>query len=173
MELHSPLGSPMAYPTRYLSSLMRQQWLAYCSMVGLGLLALSLQAAKSVSTSAPVEIAPLQLADVIINAPIIINPGEVEAKREVVVDFIGLGRDWGTVYLNGQVLYRPQNHNRRQQFLLEEGAYYLEITGIVRSERWASGYLDVGRLDANVLVVRFSKRGGVYVVGDPYAWIPD
>lgn len=94
-------------------------------------------------------------------------------RRQVVVEFVALGRDWATVILNGRRIFRPHNHNRRRQFTLDEGAYYLEITGVTRFEIWASGYLDVGRSDANVLVVTFSKAGGVRVSGDPYAWIPD
>ena len=94
-------------------------------------------------------------------------------RRQVLVEFVAQGRDWATVILNGRRIYRPHNHNRRRQFTLEEGAYYLEITGVTRFDVWASGYLDVGRSNANVLVVTFSKEGGVRVSGDPDAWIPD
>jgi hypothetical protein len=82
-------------------------------------------------------------------------------------------RQLGSVYLDDRLLYRPGNFNRREEFWITEGAYRLRITGVNRFEVWASGYLDVGRDDANILVVTFSKAGGVSVVGDPYAWISD
>ena len=94
-------------------------------------------------------------------------------RRQVEVEFVALGRDWATVILNGRRIFRPHNHNRRRQFTLDEGAYYLEITGVTRFEVWASGYLDVGRSDASSIVVTFSKNGGVRVSGDPAAWNPD
>ena len=94
-------------------------------------------------------------------------------RRRVQVEFVALGQDWATVILNGRRIFRPHNHNRRRQFTLEEGVYYLEITGVTRFEVWASGSLDVGQSDANAMVVTFSKEGGVRVPGRPNAWIPD
>ncbi|NJO10433.1 MAG: hypothetical protein HC873_13100 [Leptolyngbyaceae cyanobacterium SL_1_1] len=45
----------------------------------------------------------------------IIFPGRIEAEpvREVVVEFVALGSDWATVYLNGQRVIRHGNFNRR------------------------------------------------------------
>ena len=94
-------------------------------------------------------------------------------RRQVQVEFVALGREWATVILDGRRIFRPHNHNRRRQFNLDEGVYYLEITGVTRFEVWDSGYLEVGRSDANILVVTFSKAGGVRVSGAPDAWIPD
>ncbi|MDJ0704952.1 MAG: hypothetical protein QNJ46_16845 [Leptolyngbyaceae cyanobacterium MO_188.B28] len=94
-------------------------------------------------------------------------------RRQVEVEFVALGREWATVILDGRRIFRPHNHNRRRRFTLEEGVYYLEITGVTRFEVWDSGYLDVGRSGANILVVTFSKKDGVRVSGDPNSWIPD
>jgi hypothetical protein len=134
-------------------------WLTAVFTVGLGL------------STALVQ--PTQ-ADVIINVPVIIRDGELtEPEEPVLVDFVAPGQEWANVSLNGQRVYTPRNFNRRQRLELEPGAYYLEITGVNRFEVWASGYLDVGRDDSNVLVVTFSRQRGVRVSGDPYAWIPD
>ena len=89
------------------------------------------------------------------------------------VVFEALGSDWGAVYLDDRLIYRAYNHNRQESIYIRPGGYRLEITGVVRADVWASGYLDVGRNDANLLVIRFSKTGGVQVVGDPYVWVPD
>ena len=93
-------------------------------------------------------------------------------NRKVLVEFVALGKDWGRVELDNQLIYHPQNHNRRHQVYLSPGAYYLEVTGITPFDAWASGYLDVGRDDANVIVVYLSKDGGVQA-SSPYTWIPD
>ncbi len=102
-------------------------------------------------------------------------PGRIELEpvREVVVEFVALGDDWASVYLNGERVLVQRNFNRREQLVLREGAYYLEIAGITRFNPWAAGYLDVGRSQSNILVVVFSKEGGIQSVSDPLAWIPD
>lgn len=110
---------------------------------------------------------------IIINAPIIIPYPTAPARERVRVQFVAQGDDWGAVYLDDRLLYQPTNFNRRQEFRIDQGGYRLVITGVSRFDVWASGYLDVGRDDASVLVVTFSKNGGVSVAGDPYAWIPD
>jgi len=120
------------------------------------------------------EVQPQLRADIIINAPIILYPRDQLPQQRVRVQFVALDDDWGAVYLDNRLLYRPGNFNRRQEFWLEPGSYRLEITGITRFEVWDSGYLDVGRDDAHVLVVTFSKQAGVVqVAGDAAAWIPD
>jgi hypothetical protein len=95
---------------------------------------------------------------------------ETETVR---VEFDAQGTDWGAVYLDGRLIYRPHNFDRRKTIHLSPGGYRLEITGVVRSEVWASGYLDIGRDSSQIVVVRFSKAGGVSVSGSPYVWIPD
>lgn len=100
-------------------------------------------------------------------------PYPTSNRRRVRVVFEALGSDWGAVYLDDRLIYRAYNHNRQESIDIRPGGYYLEITGVARADVWASGYLDVGRGDANLLVIRFSKAGGVEVVGDPYVWVPD
>ncbi|MGB3135612.1 MAG: hypothetical protein WBG38_12375 [Nodosilinea sp.] len=112
---------------------------------------------------------------VIIRQPSVIlvpypRPPEVEPVR---VEFDARGRDWGAVYLNNRLVYRPHNFDRQETLYLPPGGYRLEITGVVRSERWASGYLDLGRDDSRLVVIRFSKAEGITVSGSPYVWIPD
>jgi hypothetical protein len=112
--------------------------------------------------------------DIIIYPPIWPYPPVITApRRQVRVQFVAEGQDWGAVYLDNRLIYQPLNFNRRREFRLDEGAYYLEVTGVARTDIWDSGYLDVGRADANILVVVFSKTAGVRVLGDPNAWIPD
>ncbi|QQE64655.1 hypothetical protein GFS31_13360 [Leptolyngbya sp. BL0902] len=89
------------------------------------------------------------------------------------VEFDALGTDWGAVYLDGRLIYQPHNFNRRHTVHLQPGGYRLEVTGVVRSDRWASGYLDIGRDNSQIVVIRFSKTGGVSVSGSPEVWIPD
>ncbi|HEY9888538.1 MAG TPA: hypothetical protein V6D02_09070 [Candidatus Obscuribacterales bacterium] len=132
------------------------------------------------SAVAPTPLQPLQLADITINVPVIIPgypvivvPGDREAQREVLVRFVAQGDDWATVYLNGRLLFRASNTRRDYVVRLDPGAYYLEITGVTRFEKWGSGYLDLGRNDASVVVVRYAKTTGIQVAGDPYAWLPD
>lgn len=133
-----------------------------------------------VAQSAPLPFSPVmaQTADalknrIIINAPIIIPYPTTPARERVRVQFVAQGDEWAAVYLDDRLLYQPTNFNRRQEFRINQGAYRLVITGVSRFDVWASGYLDVGRDDSNVVVVTFSKNGGVSVGGDPYAWIPD
>ena len=92
-------------------------------------------------------------------------------REQVTVEFIALGDEWANVYVDGRRILSAHNTNRRRRFTFREGAYELKITGIDYFDIWAEGYLDVGRDDTNIIVVRFSERG-VRVSGDPYAWIP-
>ena len=119
--------------------------------------------------------APEQLADRIIIYPPIIwpYPQPRPVEETVRVEFDAQGTEWGAVYLDGRLIYRPHNFDRRATLRLRPGGYRLEITGVVRSDRWASGFLDIGRDNSQIVVVRFSKTGGVRVSGDPNVWIPD
>ena len=101
------------------------------------------------------------------------HPRSTSSRSRVRVVFDALGADWGAVYLDGRLIYRAYNHNRQESIYIRPGGYYLEITGVVRADVWASGYLDVGRNNANLLVIRFSKDGGVQVAGDANVWVPD
>ena len=94
-------------------------------------------------------------------------------ESRVRVEFDALGTDWGAVYLDGRLIYQPHNFNRQHTVYLRPGGYRLEVTGVVRSDRWASGYLDIGRDNSHLVVIRFSKTGGVSVSGSPEVWIPD
>lgn len=100
-------------------------------------------------------------------------PRPTPETETVRIEFDAQGTDWGAVYLDGRLIYRPHNFDRRKTIHLSPGGYRLEITGVVRSEVWASGYLDIGRDSSRIVVVRFSKAGGVSVSGSPYVWIPD
>ncbi|MEM8806076.1 MAG: hypothetical protein AAGF01_08625 [Cyanobacteria bacterium P01_G01_bin.38] len=104
--------------------------------------------------------------------PVIIRD-RIPEERRVVVEFVAPGQEWANVSLNGRRIFTPRNFNRRESFELEPGAYYLEITGFDRFETWSTGYLDIGRDDSNVVVVTFSREGGVRTSGDPSTWIPD
>ncbi|MFE4105652.1 hypothetical protein [Almyronema epifaneia] len=137
----------------------------------LAIAALSLFGLPSAQASSPSQaISPQLYADINIFLP---GRVELEPVREVVVEFVALGDDWASIYLNGQRVIRQGNFNRREQIVLAEGAYYLQIAGITRFDSWASGYLDVGRSRSNVLVIVFSKEGGIQSISDPLAWIPD
>ena len=104
--------------------------------------------------------------------PVILLPqGEVE--ETVIVRFIAEDNDWATIYLDDRVLFRTLNTRRNYAVELEPGAYRLQITGASRFDEWGAGYLDVGRDDANLVVVRYSKTSGIRVSGDPFAWIPE
>ncbi len=92
---------------------------------------------------------------------------------QIRVELDARGREWGTVYLNGRAVHRPSNFDRQKTLYLPPGGYRLEITGVVRSDLWASGYLDLGRDSSRLVVIRFSKAEGVSVSGSPYVWIPD
>jgi hypothetical protein len=113
-------------------------------------------------------------ADIIIHPPIFWPyPRPIPRREPVRIEFDAQGTDWGAVYLDGRLIYRPHNFNRQETLYLQPGGYYLEVTGVVRSDLWASGYLDIGRDDSRIVVVRFSKTGGIQVSGGPYVWIPD
>ncbi len=117
----------------------------------------------------PVVIQPSHIPSTIIIVP----PHQRPETTQVRVELDAQGHDWGTVYLNGRVVHQPGNFNRRRTLYLPPGGYRLEVTGVVRSDRWASGYLDLGRDSSRIVVVRFSKTEGVTVSGSPYVWIPD
>lgn len=126
----------------------------------------------------PAHTDPLR-ADLIINIPVII-PGypvillpQGEVEETVIVRFIAEDNDWATIYLDDRVLFRTLNTRRNYAVELEPGAYRLQITGASRFDEWGAGYLDVGRDDANLVVVRYSKTSGIRVSGDPFAWIPE
>jgi hypothetical protein len=100
---------------------------------------------------------------------IIIQPPQIQPP--VLVEFDALGKDWGSVWINGQEVYRPQLYNRRQVLNLAPGSYRVVLTGITKYDVWSAGYLNVGR--TGTLRVVFSKTDGVYVQGDPTAWLGD
>ncbi|MEL7313955.1 MAG: hypothetical protein AAFN08_03275 [Cyanobacteria bacterium J06559_3] len=135
------------------------------------------------ATQPPESATPIapQLADITINVPVVV-PGypiivvprrDREEEREVTLQFVAQGEEWATVYLDNRLLFRASNTRRTYSVTLEPGAYYLEITGVSRFEVWGSGYLDVGRDDSNIIVIRYGKDSGIRVAGDPYAWISD
>lgn len=118
----------------------------------------------------------IQQSPTIIRSPSIIivpYPRPDPESEQVRVEFDARGTDWGSVYLNDRLVYRPHNFDRQQTIYLAPGGYRLEISGVVRSDVWASGYLDLGRDSSRLVVIRFSKTGGVTVSGSPYVWIPD
>jgi hypothetical protein len=117
----------------------------------------------------PVVIQPSPIPSTIIIVP----PHQRPETTQIRVELDAQGSDWGTVYLNGRVVHQPGNFDRRRTLYLPPGGYRLEVTGVVRSDRWASGYLDLGRDNSRIVVVRFSKTEGVTVSGSPYVWIPD
>lgn len=94
-------------------------------------------------------------------------------SEQVRLEFDARGDEWGAVYVNNRLVYRPHNFDRQETLYLPPGGYRLEITGVVRSEVWASGYLDLGRDSSRLVVIRFSKAEGITVSGSPYVWIPD
>lgn len=94
-------------------------------------------------------------------------------SEQVRIEFDAQGDEWGAVYLNDRLVYRPHNFDRQETLYLPPGGYRLEITGVVRSDVWARGYLDLGRDSSRLVVIRFSKTEGVAVSGSPYVWIPD
>ncbi len=143
-------------------------------VAGLGLLPLP----SSQASQLPQTIQPLANRVIIIHRPAPWPhpwpyPVPVPAEEQVRVEFDALGTDWGAVYLDGRLIYRPHNFNRQHTVHLRPGGYRLEITGVVQSDLWASGYLDIGRDNSQIVVIRFSKTGGVSVSGSPYVWIPD
>ena len=110
----------------------------------------------------------------IIRSPVVWPyPYPTSTQHRVRVIFEAQGSDWGAVYLDDRLIYRAYNHNRQESIQVRPGGYRLEITGVARSDVWASGYLDLGRDHSRLVVIRFSKDHGVQVSGDPYVWIPD
>ena len=104
------------------------------------------------------------------NTVIIIDPSE-EIDQRVFVEFAAEGKDWGTVWIDGDLAYRAKNFNRQQAVRLKPGVHRVIFTGVTKHDIWAAGYLNVGR--ASSLRVIFSKTGGVYVQNDPTTWLPD
>jgi hypothetical protein len=164
--------------------------LLWCSSAGLAaglalLWAPSVQAqatpsiqSERIMRSHPVVIrrGPIIIQQSPVNPTVIIVPPYPVPRREetqVRVELDAQGREWGTVYLNDRVVHRPGNFDRQKTLYLPPGGYRLEITGVVRSDLWASGYLDLGRDSSRLVVIRFSKTEGVNVSGSPYVWIPD
>ena len=133
------------------------------------------------SKQSPTTVVP-QLADITIQVPVVV-PGypvivvprrrDRDEEREVTLQFVAQGDEWAAIYLDNDLLFRAANTRRNYSVTLEPGAYYLEITGASRFEVWGSGYLDVGRDNSNIIVIRYGKNSGIQVAGDPYAWIPD
>ncbi len=131
-------------------------------------------------TTQPQALQSMHLADINIRVPVVIPgypviivPRDRHIRRDVTVRFIAQGDDWASIYLDGRLLFRANNTRRDHTVTLEPGAYYLEVTGVTSFDRWDSGYLDVGRNDTNVIVVRYGPTSGVRVAGDPYTWLPD
>jgi hypothetical protein len=91
--------------------------------------------------------------------------------RQVLVEFVARGKDWGDVWINNRKIFEPRNVNRQQTFAFCPGGYRLVITGMTKYDVWASGYLDLGT--SNVVRVAFSKNSIEQVDGDPNAWLPD
>ncbi len=136
------------------------------------------QATPTIIRSQPVTIrqGPIIIQRSPVNPTVIILPPYPVPRREetqIRVELNAQGREWGTVYLNGRVVHRPGNFDRQTTLYLPPGGYRLEVTGVVRSDLWASGYLDLGRDSSRLVVVRFSQADGVSVSGSPYVWIPD
>ena len=163
---------------------MVQQWRPQRwgrSLIG-ALLATSiawLTTGAALPTTTPMRAQSLRLADITIQVPIVIPgyPVIVVPRREVAqsvtVRFMAEGNDWASIYLDGRLLFRANNTRRDHVVRLDPGAYYLEVTGVTSFDRWAAGYLDVGRNDANIVVIRYGKDSGVRVAGDPNVWLPD
>lgn len=106
------------------------------------------------------------------NSVIILDPsGHDGYNSSVLVEFNAQGKDWGRVWLNGKEAFRFLNLDRRETITLAPGAYRVVITGASKFDVWAAGYLNVGQ--THVLRVNFAKGQGVFVQGDPYAWLPD
>lgn len=170
-EIWSPGGSPRLEEPRTDS----QEWARRLGSALVSTFAL-LQPISSQAAPAPLQpfIAQAVKGNLIIYPTVILPyPYPIPQQEKVRVRFVAEGQEWGAVYLDDRLLYRPSNFNRQQEFLLEEGAYHLRVTGVVSFDVWDSGYLDVGRGDSGALQVIFSKTGGIRVIGDPYAWLPD
>ncbi len=105
--------------------------------------------------------------------PVIVLPRRSSERQQVTVRFIAEGDDWATISLNSRPLFKAFNTNRDYTVQLDPGAYYLEISGVTRFDRWYSGYLDVGRDQSNIIVIRYGKNTGIRVSGAPGVWLPD
>ena len=141
---------------------------------GLPISAALLATGAALPNEPAVSLQPLQLADIDINIPVIVVPrGRTQIEREVTVRFIASGDDWATIYLDGNFLFRAANTRRTYSVTLDPGAYYLEITGVTRFDSWGAGYLDVGRDDANIVVVRYGQDTGIQVAGNDQLWFPE
>lgn len=158
-------------------NLWRRSRLLPLLAVGTGLLT----SGAALPTKTSDAIAPNQVADITIQVPVVL-PGypvivvprrDRQERREVTLQFVAQGDDWASIYLDDRLLFRATNTRRNHSVELEPGAYRLEITGVSRFEVWDSGYLDVGRDDSNIVVIRYGKDNGIQAAGDPYAWIPD
>ncbi|MCS6812413.1 MAG: hypothetical protein NZ772_02405 [Cyanobacteria bacterium] len=117
------------------------------------------------------------LAQIIIAPPpVIIVPPDVvivpPEKRPVLVEFEALGKDWGSVWVNGQELVTFRNFNRRQAIALKPGAYRIVVTGTTRMDVWDAGYLDVSK-DTNIIRIRVAKGYRLMPVSQPQVWLPD
>ncbi|HEY9748911.1 MAG TPA: hypothetical protein V6C63_09540 [Allocoleopsis sp.] len=130
----------------------------------------SLVLAGQFQISVPVDHYPWGYPSYPSNNVIIIQPPQ-QIQPPVLVEFDALGKDWGSVWINGEQIYRPKLYNRRQVFNLAPGTYRVILTGVTKYDIWSAGYLNVGRTGA--LRVTFSKTDGVYVQGDPSAWLAD
>ncbi|MGB3309943.1 MAG: hypothetical protein WBA86_09385 [Nodosilinea sp.] len=148
----------------------------------IGLLGAPIAQAQESTTVQPDRVIRSNRRVIIRQSPIIIRqpsiiivpyPRPNPEEERVRVEFDARGSEWGAVYLNNQLIYRPHNFDRQETLYLPPGGYRLEVTGVVRSDQWASGYLDLGRDRSRVVVIRFSKTEGVTVSGSPYVWIPD
>lgn len=141
----------------------------------------TLPATSSASTESVIPAEPFNLADITIQIPVVVPsypvivvPRDRSAEeRTVTVRFVAQGEDWATIHLDGQVLFRAFNTRRHHTVTLEPGAYHLEITGVTDFDVWDAGYLDVGRDDANLVIIQYGKASGITVLGDPYAWFPE
>lgn len=117
-----------------------------------------------------VTIALPALAQIIIAPPpVIILPPE---ENPVLVEFEALGKDWGSVWVNGQEIVTFRNFNRRQAIALKPGAYRVIVTGTTRMDVWDAGYLDVSK-DTNIIRIRIAKGYRLMPVSQSQAWLPD
>lgn len=162
---------------RWISDIKRGGRSRLFSLFALGTALLTTGATMPRATSTPVK--PLNLAGLTIYFPVEIpsHPVIIVPRRPVeptvTVRFIAEGNDWATVYLDGDLLFQAFNTRRDYTVDLPPGAYFLEITGVTRFDLWASGYLDVGRDNSNVILLRYGKEDGVRVAGDTNIWLPD
>jgi hypothetical protein len=174
-------GSPEA-KTVPVKSPLRWGWLLWGVAVAIALPCAPIAQAQEGTTAEPDRIIRSNRRVIIRQSPNIFRqpsiiilpyPYPEPESEQVRIEFDAQGDEWGAVYLNNRLVYRPHNFDRQETLYLPPGGYRLEITGVVRSDVWASGYLDLGRDSSRLVVVRFSKTEGVAVSGSPYVWIPD